>query len=277
MLFRFFLNYAIKKKKDSLIDIALKWSSKLSIMNDNYRKIKVIKGQIIPAVELKRKHEKSSVTNNKLDKLKSFFKKCASAFCPPCDDDDNDDDDYIDEVKNKKISNEIFEMDEIKNERNLKSSGNNLNLKKNLVYCKDIEPKKMNAYNNKSVFETDIVSNKQDAISTIFEIDINNMYTNISMHQSHDLYAKKETDTIKLKSGRSNESFKPKVTFSDLFGNLDNFKMDDSFDSSSESSTNGDYDDWKSFENSEGYIQAQKMAFENFRFDAIVYEWVTYF
>jgi len=227
---------------------------------------KVIKGRVISASEIEKKLENPE---RQAFKLKDWFQCCKFDLIAPfkrC---------FAEKLKDTKTpSSSPCDSDNQVKKSNKCLDYPNQKLKKMLsqkstVYC--VDQPKFDEFNKS--FETDIESSKQDNISTGFELDVNNT---LRRTFSNTLNQLRENKTISQQSTSfsvinliDKDPFSNEITFSNLFGNLDNFLNEDSleFYSDYDSESDQSYEcDNLSYSNSEAFYE-----------QTIVYEYVTRF
>jgi len=232
---------------------------------------KVIKGRVIPASEIEKRLENPA---GRSFRLKGWFECCnfdIFSSIRNC---------LSDKIKEKKTP-ELYSNNEEK-KRNKCIELPNQKLKKILsqkstVYC--VDQPKLDVFNKS--FETDIDSNKQDNVSTGFELDVNNTLRRTFSNTLYELRASKTVSQQSNYFSMSNLNEREQIstdheepiTFSNLFGNLDNFlndgslEFDSNYDSESDRESQQSHEcDNLSYSNSEAFYE-----------QTIVYEYITRF
>ena len=232
----------------------------MSIHYNNGPKPKVIKGRVISATEIERKMHTDKLL--KIDRFKNWLSQKIE-LCSP----------YKSCFSKKKSLNIKLDDAILKSSEKVRKflSFNH----KSSVYC--VEQPTINKFNESfDYFRTDIDSTKQDdMVSDMgFELDINNtlkrrneLYTRTSSNQQINSFSSNELDTTN--EDLYKDSIKPVITFSNLFGDLNNFQNDHVTESNIDSlSSRLSYDD---------DFDSLDSNYETFYEKVIICEYITYF
>ena len=228
---------------------------------------KVIKGRVIPAAEIEKRIEKNE---SRINRLKKWFQSCncnifssfQNCFTEKIKESKHFDP-YID--IEKKNANKCVEFPHQKLTKVLSQ--------KSTVYC--VDQPKFDEFNKS--FETDIDSNKQDNLSMGYELDVNNTLRRTFSKMINQLQTSKtvsqQSNFFSTNNLNYQEPITNEITFSNLFGNLDNFLNEDSLEFYSNYDSESDRESEQSFE----YDHLSYSNSEAFYEQTIIYEYTTRF
>ena len=238
-------------------------------MNSNYvnsANHKVIKGRVIPATELEKKLEKS-YASYKINRFKEWLGQRVE-MCSPYKSCFPKSKKTLSADKQDASISTKFERQNEKFKRILNCN------QKSVVYCVE-QPTISNFDKALDFMQTDIDSNKPDDIASDigFELDVNNTLKRTTTHTDLTYQQKSHSNNDMA----LNESDKPKITFSNLFGDLNNFEHDSSFGCSESVTSHDSSLDSRLSYTSNDDDNCSGSNYETFYEKVIIYEYITYF